>query len=152
MGPNEPPKISDARKFLYYAGMAAFAIGLLTFLSTFLILFTGDPFRQGLFQSFGTRAVVGMLLVIGGQALLRAGARGLAGSGVILDPQRARREIEPWSRMAGGAIQDALSEVDAAKSLSREGSAAAVVKVRCKSCQALNDESSQFCGQCGARL
>lgn len=38
------------------------------------------------------------------------GRRGLAGSGLKLDPEEARRDLEPWSRMAGGVVQDALDE------------------------------------------
>ena len=36
--------------------------------------------------------------------------RGLAGSGVVLDPEKAREDVEPWSRMAGGVVKDALDE------------------------------------------
>lgn len=38
------------------------------------------------------------------------GRAGLAGSGVVLDPQRAREDLEPWSRMAGGMVKDTLDE------------------------------------------
>lgn len=31
-----------------------------------------------------------------------------AGSGVILDPEKAKEELEPFSRMAGGMVKDAL--------------------------------------------
>ena len=37
-------------------------------------------------------------------------ARGLAGSGVVLDPEKARTDVEPWTRMAGGMVGDALDE------------------------------------------
>jgi hypothetical protein len=35
---------------------------------------------------------------------------GLAGSGVKLDPEEARRDVEPWSRMTGGVLKDAMDE------------------------------------------
>ena len=41
---------------------------------------------------------------------MNLGRRGLAGSGAILDPGRARTDLEPWSRMAGGMAKDALDE------------------------------------------
>ena len=38
------------------------------------------------------------------------GRMGLAGSGIELDPEEARRDVEPWSRMTGGVVKDALDE------------------------------------------
>jgi len=35
---------------------------------------------------------------------------GAAGSGIVLDPERAREDVEPWARMAGGVVKDALDE------------------------------------------
>jgi hypothetical protein len=35
---------------------------------------------------------------------------GLAGSGLKLDPQGARRDVEPWARMTGGVVKDAMDE------------------------------------------
>ena len=49
------------------------------------------------------------LMVIGG-VIHRIGARGIAGSGIVLDPEKAREELELSSRMAGGMIKDALEE------------------------------------------
>ena len=56
------------------------------------------------------RAVGGIVLIILGTILRRIGVRGVAGSGVILDPEQARRDVEPWSRMTGGVVSDALDE------------------------------------------
>lgn len=131
-------------------------IGLLTFLSLFLSF----PNPQNGFGNFGNsmqsfllRGLLGMGLMIAGGALQRAGKQGLAGSGVVLDPEQARRDVEPWSRMTGGMADDALSEVDLAKHLGGgANSGPAVVKVRCRNCQALNDEAARFCDQCGQEI
>lgn len=56
------------------------------------------------------RAIVGFLMFAGGIWLTRIGRMGLAGSGVKLDPEEARRDVEPWARMGGGVIKDALDE------------------------------------------
>lgn len=114
-------RISDGRKALFYAGFAISGIGLLLFLSVFLSVFMGviqaqgdrfpgdllsDPF--GKVFGFAGRAFGGMALLVIGQLMRRIGQRGMAGSGLILDPERARRDVEPWSRMAGGMLADGL--------------------------------------------
>jgi hypothetical protein len=150
----EPQRqITPDRKALYYAGMALAVVGVLLFVSVF---FTGianfgnfDDF-QGRARSEGFRAIGGMALIVIGGILMNVGARGLAGSGVVLDPERGRRDVEPWSRMAGGVLDDALSEVDAVKKFGDP--APPPVKVRCPKCRALNDEAAKFCNQCGAPL
>ena len=113
---NSPPEIGDGRKLLYYGGMIASGLGLLVFLSIFLTFVQDLDSMDGpaTMRSFAVRAVGGMLLMIVGQAVQRMGARGLAGSGVILDPEQARKDVEPWARLAGGMANDALSEVDLA--------------------------------------
>jgi hypothetical protein len=98
-------------------------------------------------------ALLGMGTMVVGAILMRIGARGAAGSGLVLDPQQARRDFEPWSRMGGGVVQDALSELGAVEPLlGKSGSVQPQVKVRCRQCQALNDESAKFCSQCGAAV
>jgi 3-oxoacyl-(acyl-carrier-protein) synthase len=62
------------------------------------------------------RAVIGMVMMIAGGLLSGVGKAGLAGlaglaaSGITLDTEQARRDVEPWSRMAGGALKDAMDE------------------------------------------
>ena len=94
--------------------------------------------------------VLGMALVIAGSVMTRVGARGAAGSGLVLDPERARRDLEPWSRMAGGVVGDAVDEMRDSGAL--PSSAPPAVRVRCTKCKALNAEDAKFCGQCGAAL
>jgi len=86
-------------------------------------------------------------MVAAGQLLRRVGARGLAGAGVVLDPEQAREELEPYSRMAGGMVKDALEEADI-----NRGGAQPVVKIKCRTCAALNDDDAKFCKACGQPL
>ena len=60
----------------------------------------------------GTRGFVGMALIVVGAIIMNVGARGAAGSGIILDPKQAKEDLEPFSRMAGGMVKDALDEAD----------------------------------------
>jgi hypothetical protein len=112
-------KIPPERKTLYYVGMILAILGALSFASVFVsgILNFGnfDNFEsRG--RSMALRAFAGMGMMIVGVVLMSVAARGIAGSGVILDPEKAREDIEPWSRMAGGIVKDALDETDLFKS------------------------------------
>lgn len=105
--------VGEARKAAYYVGMIMMIAGFLSFFSVFV---TG-AMNFGDFSNFDSdarssamRAVLGMALMIGGGVVRSIGARGLAGSGVVLDPQAARRDVEPWSRMGGGVLKDTLDE------------------------------------------
>lgn len=106
-------KISPERQGLYYFGMILSGIGLLLFLSTFVSFLShfGDftDFDDQV-RSVGTRAFAGMICIGLGQFMLHLGRSGVAGSGLKLDPQEARRDLEPWSRMSGGMLRDTLDE------------------------------------------
>jgi hypothetical protein len=94
---------------LYYVGMAVTVIGFLTFFSTFIssaMHFGGE--EQG--RSMAIRAIIGMFMVVGGSFLTLIGRMGVAGSGIKLDPEEARRDVEPWARMTGGVVKDAMDE------------------------------------------
>lgn len=151
-------QIPPDRKALYYGGLALSVVGLLLFLSVFVSAATNfgnfDNF-PGQVQSSMFRALGGMALVVAGGVMRSVGARGWAGSGVVLDPELARKDIEPWSRMGGGVVDDALSEVGVVKAVQDRlavPAPAPAVKVRCRACQALNDEAAKFCNQCGAAV
>jgi hypothetical protein len=104
-------------------------------------------------RDFALRAFGEMALIILGSWMRRIGSRGWAGSGVVLDPQQAGRDLEPWSRMGGKVLQDALSEVDVFKRTEGQaGSESPQVMVRCRKCEGLSDERNRFCGQCGGAL
>src|SRR5262245_41972221 len=136
-----PPQrqVSPERQALYYGGMVLTGLGLVLFFSVFV---TG-AMNFGNFENFEGqarpaifRAGSGMVLAMAGGFLMNIGARGWAGSGVVLNPEKARRDVEPWSRMAGGMAQDALSEVEVVKKAEeRLNAPASQVKVRCRSCQ-----------------
>ncbi len=107
--------ISSDRKASYYIGVVLMVVGFLTFGSVFVSAIANfgnfDDFT-GQAKSAGARAIGGMAMIIIGGILMRIGARGLAGSGVVLDPEKARRDVEPWSRMTGGVVRDALDEAE----------------------------------------
>lgn len=145
-------KISEERKVAYYIGGGLMVIGLLLFLSTFVTFIADigdfDNF-EGQMKSSAIRAFGGMGLLILGGIVRGIGARGLAGSGIILDPEQARDELEPYSRMAGGMAKDALDEAGIDLGA---GSSQPLIMIRCQACGKLNDEGSKFCQECGGKL
>lgn len=147
------PKISPERKTAFYLGTALMAIGLLLVLSTFFSFANhlGDGFRtdfESRSRSVIFRAVGGMALMVLGGFIRGIGARGLAGSGVVLDPEQAEKDLEPFSRMAGGMVQDVLEEAD----IDLGGGSEKVVMIKCQNCGKLNEEDSRFCQECGKEL
>lgn len=144
-------EISEGRKTAYYVGMGLMILGGIMFASTFLIF----ALNFGNFSNFNAVARSTVFLAFGGMALLVVGgiirgigARGLAGSGAVLDPGRARQELEPYSRMVGGMVHDALDEAK----VDLSGQPERVVMVKCPSCGRLNEEDSKFCQECGKAL
>lgn len=146
-----PREISSERKAAYYLGAVVMAIGILLFFSVFITaaMNFGDftnfeaNARSSMFRAFG-----GMALLVIGAVIRGIGARGLAGSGLVLNPQQAREELEPYSRMAGGMVKDALNEAD----ISIGNTPERVVMVKCHACGNLNEENAKFCNQCGQKL
>jgi phage FluMu protein Com len=52
--------------------------------------------------------------------------------------------------MKGGMVDDALSEVEVAKAVTKRfGETKTEIKVRCPQCRELNGETAKFCSQCG---
>ena len=139
-------RISGERKIAYYLGAALMVIGGLIFLSVFV---TG-AMNFGNFgidiRSIMLRAIGGMILLAVGSFVRRIGARGLAGSGVVLDPEKARSELEPYSRMAGGMVKDVLDEADIGLNARKPEK---IIMVKCQKCGKLNEEDSKFCQECG---
>jgi hypothetical protein len=155
-----PGQIAPERRRIYYTGLTLGALGLISFLSTFVTfaMHFGDftNFEANARSEF-LRAAVGMILMIGGGVLATIGARGAAGSGLLLDPERAGRDLEPFARLSGRLKDAEFSEMHTLREtlggLGAPGEPAPPeVKVRCRNCQALNDERDKFCGQCGASL
>lgn len=157
-----PSQISPERKWIYYTGLTLTVLGLLSFLSTFVTfaMHFGDfsNFEDNARSEMG-RAVLGMVLMIVGGVVTGIGARGPAGSGLLLDPERASRDLEPFARMSGRLKDAEFSEMHTLRETieglggrTRQEEAGPAVKVRCRGCQALNDEEDKFCGQCGVKL
>ncbi len=145
-------RISGERKTAFYLGTVLMIVGGLLFASTFVTFIAnfGDftNFESNA-RSQMVRALAGMALLVAGGFLRGVGARGLAGSGIVLDPGRARKELEPYSRMAGGMVKDALDELD--EDLVA-GPRERVVMIKCRTCRKLNEEDSKFCQECGAEI
>jgi len=106
-------QISPERKGIYYIGMALTVVGFLCFGSVFVsgLAHFGDfsNFNERT-RSNGFRALAGMGMMIAGSILMGIGRMGAAGSGLKLDPEEARKDVEPWARMTGGVVKDALDE------------------------------------------
>lgn len=155
------------RKVAYYVGLALTAIGVVLFAVPFTTVFwpreqifsmlaNDGPFRPMApgFLGFG--------LILIGQLLRNLGRKGLAGSGLLLSPQGETRDNEPWDRSKGHRVANAVDEFQdniggqSAGVASFLGAAQAqpveVVKVRCRSCGYLDNESDRFCGKCGQPL
>ena len=148
---NMKQPISEERKTAYYLGTVLMVIGGLLFVSVFIT----SAMHFGDFSNFQSDAKSSMFRAIAGMGLLFVrgivrgiGARGLAGSGVVLDPEKAREELEPYSRMAGGMVKDALDEAK----IDLGGKQEKVIMIKCQSCGKLNEEDSKFCQECGKKL
>lgn len=147
-------KIPEERKVMYYVGMGIMIIGVILFFSVFVSVgcavndtFTGEPRMP----SFGN-AIFGFILIAIGGIIQNIGAKGAAGSGIILDPEQAREDLKPYSEAAGGMLNDVVSNIDVVEKLTKPQGEQEVIKVRCKSCKSLNDEDAKFCKNCGAEL
>lgn len=145
------PEISDLRKTVYYLGMALMIIGGLFIFSAIYAEITQHVNRTVVLDNGYSkmwRVFSGMALVAVGQMMRRVAARGLAGSGVLLDPEQAREDLEPYSRMAGGMVQDALDEADVAHGAAPQP----LIMIKCRACEKLNTADAKFCQECGKKL
>lgn len=150
-------KISDGRKAAYYVGGAISVIGILLFLSTFVSFIANfgnfDNF-EGRVRSGAMRAFGGMIMIVIGAVVSNIGAKGAAGSGMMLDPDQAREDLEPFSRMHGGMLKNTLDEADVhfGSSSVVVASPEKVIMIKCRDCAKLNEEDSKFCQECGKAL
>lgn len=158
-------QVSDARKLGNFIGLGMMIIGGISFGSTFVTF----AMHFGDFSNFDsnarsdiTRAVLGMALLIAGIIIRGVSAGGLAGSGVILDPEKAREDLEPFARMSGGLTKAAMDEAGiplekVGQLIDRLGTSTGatggavqkVIVIKCRHCGKLNDEDSKFCQECG---
>jgi hypothetical protein len=145
-------RISPERQTTYYIGMGLIILGGLMFASTFVTFamhFGDSSNMETAAKSIMARAFGGMAILILGGILQRIGASGLAGSGVVLDPEQARHDLEPFARMAGGMVKDALDEAQISADV---GHPEKVVLLKCPSCKTLNEENAKLCKECGEKL
>lgn len=150
--------LGPERKVAFYLGTVILAVGLVVFLSAFWVVYEGMTAPAGMsefgmnkarsagpdFGSFVLRGFGGFLLIAVGGTIRGLGARGLRGSGLVLDPEGAREDLKPYSRMAGGMVGDAVRAAGLGL-----GERAPEVMVRCLACGKLNEEDSKFCQECG---
>lgn len=113
--------IPPQRRRLAWLGLGLAALGVGLFGTAFLRQAFGfDDVMKGPIRAPGemeTTAILafsGLALVATGLFMRQVAVRGLAGSGLILNPRQARRDLEPWSRLGGGVIKDALHEAQIA--------------------------------------
>ena len=152
--------ISPERRTLYQIGLLlqiAAGIGILVCFIGFVTAgkaAVDSMGRQGNPVSWWIGIPICIGLGVVGGIMRSVGARGVAGSGLVLDPERARDDLEPWARTGGGLLGDVLDEAGIDRDGARESPPPPphVVKVRCPSCGALNDEDARFCDQCGSAL
>ena len=149
-------KISKQRKITYYIGIGMVLLGFILFMSVFFIAFSisSEPFSEKI-PPF-SNAVIGMALIIAGSFVMKVGARGAAGAGLVLDPEKEREDMKPFNEAKGGMINDVISNIDVindlTSSLSKSATEKEIIKVRCISCDALNDEDAKFCKSCGKEI
>jgi hypothetical protein len=151
-------QISEDRKKLYNAGLVMMIVGACLFAVPFLTIpiviiagmIHGDPGGFIILVPIAfVVAFIGFGLIAGGGAMRGVAARGTAGSGLVLDPEKAREDLKPWTGMAGGMVKDVLEEADINLGGSKPQQ---VVMIRCRHCEKLNEEDSKFCQECGEPL
>lgn len=147
-------KISNERKAIYYVGIGMIVLGFILFISVFFAGMGGmepsfssappDPFK---------RAVVGMICMVIGGIFTSIGSKGVAGSGIILDPEKAREDLKPFNSAKGEMINDVIENIDVVKNINHgQKEAKEIIKVRCRNCGELNDEDAKFCKNCGGSM
>lgn len=107
-------QIPPERKLVHRLGTILIAIGALSFGSVFVSAALNfgrfDDFDRRV-RSMGLRFVGGMAMMVVGFGMIIYGTAGAAGSGLTLDPEQARKDVEPWARMRGGVAKDTLDEM-----------------------------------------
>lgn len=147
-------KISKERKATYYVGLGMLIIGFILFFSVFVSVaftmanpsgFNIPPFQNGIF---------GFILIAAGTVVMNIGAKGAAGSGLLLDPEKAREDLKPFNEAKGGMINDVISNIDVIGEIVKphEHEEKEVIKIKCRGCGTLNDEDAKYCKGCAGEL
>ena len=147
-------QISPERKGTYKAGLVLQIIGGCLFGTPFIVgpltVMSGAD-GDFIIPAAFLGAFIGFGLIVAGGIMRNVAARGIAGSGLVLDPEKAREDLEPWVRMGGSMVKDALDEADI--DLNNLGGGHAepekVIMMKCRECGKLNEEDSKFCQECG---
>ncbi|NLN40039.1 MAG: zinc-ribbon domain-containing protein [Smithella sp.] len=147
-------QISPERKGLFYAGLVIQVIGgclfAVPFIAIPIIMMRMHRGSDSPGPGVMLVAFIGFALIAIGGAMRGIAAKGVAGSGLVLDPEKARRDLEPWTRMGGGMVKDALDEADIdLKNLGGGSRPEKVIMIKCRECGKLNEEDSKFCQECG---
>jgi len=126
-------KITKQRKATYYIGLGMIVLGFILFISVFFsaAMFMNNPFGASREPSF-MNSVLGMVLMISGSFVSRIGAHGAAGSGILLDPEKAREDLKPFNEAKGGMINDVISNIDIADNFTKSSEEKEVIKIRCR--------------------
>ena len=146
-------KITKERKVTYYIGIGMMVLGFILFISVFFAAasFMNNPFGGSGSPSF-SNSVIGMVLMIAGSVVMNIGAKGAAGSGLLLDPDKAREDLKPFNEAKGGMINDVISNIDVIDQITDSSGKKEVIKIKCRNCGSLNDEDAKFCKGCGKGL
>lgn len=149
-------KISKERKITYYIGLGLIVLGFILFISVFFSVADtmNDP-MMAMMEDKGpnfTGPILGFVLIILGSIITNIGAKGAAGSGILLDPDRAREDLKPYNEAKGGMINDVISNIDVVDKLSDTMNKKEVIKIKCRSCGALNEEDATYCKCCGEKI
>jgi len=155
--PQPRRQISPGRKAIVYLGRMLMAIGGLMCLSTFCLV----PFEMARgprsFSGGGPPLPVllffpGLVLLFIGGMVSAIGMQGAAGSGLVVDPEQARKDLEPLNRLQGGMLKDTLDEAGLDLGGLGGKKTERVVMIKCRGCGRLNEEDSKFCQECGQAM
>ncbi len=144
-------KLSKKRKATYYIGIGLMILGFILFISVFFFGISSMSSMSMEMPPF-QNAVIGMILIIVGGIVMNIGVKGAAGSGLILDPEKAREDLKPFNEAKGEMINDVISNIDAVDQMTKQHGTKEVIKIKCRSCDSLNDEDARFCKGCGKEL
>lgn len=161
---NNNRELKTWRKVLYIIGNVFLVLGVILFFTVFIdsgydIYFEGNSLRYSsrFFYDSTFRAIFGFGLILLGTVMKELAKKGLAGAGLILDPERERRDAEPFSRSKGGKFADSYDEFRNESNFHEDLERVRVsqkekIMVRCPKCKTLNDEDASFCKSCGTKL
>jgi hypothetical protein len=145
-------KLSQKRKATYYIGMGIMILGLVLFFSVFISVFMMMSNPSSFHIPPIGNGFIGFILGAIGNIVMRIGAKGAAGSGLLLDPEQAREDLKPFNEAKGGMINDMINQIDVVDDIIKTSHDKEIIKIKCRSCGALNDEDAKFCKGCGASL